>query len=109
MPRFVLFGVVADTLEEARVRVEHAIGSTLVGREGLHAGGVHYTLGFPIILLDLKNNIDLDDTEMEFNGLSEPEFPEFPFLLYLNDVQNHPEIYDNISARSDQFKLLRSR
>lgn len=104
----VLFGVNAATLYEARDWVEKTLNVALEEREGLHAGGVHFTLGLPKIL-DLKNNIDLDDEEMEFDGLAEPDFPKHPFLLYFFEAEAAPHILSALEAAPKQFEKLRTR
>jgi len=109
MATFVLFGVKAATLDVARDWVEKALDVSLVAREGLHAGGDHYTLGFPDIILDLKNNIDLDDEEMEFAGLSEPDFPKHPYLLYVDDAELVPHVPAALEAAPALFVKLRTR
>jgi hypothetical protein len=109
MATYVLFGVKAPTLDVARDWVENALHVSLVAREGLHAGGDHYTLGFPEIILDLKNNIDLDDEEMEFDGLSEPDFPKHPYLLYVDCAETVPHILAALEASPELFEKLRTR
>ena len=104
----ILFGVKAATLSEARDWVEKTLNIALDEREGLHAGGVHFTLGLPKVL-DLMNNIDLDDEEMEFDGLAEPDFPEHPFLLYLFETEAAPHILGALEAAPDRFEKLRTR
>ena len=108
MATFVLFGVKAATLEAARDQVEKALNVSLVAREGLHSGGRHYTLGFPDIVLGLKNNIDLDDEEMEFAGLAEPDFPAHPYLLYLDDAETVPRVVAALEASPELFEKLRT-
>lgn len=108
MPTFVLFGVKAATLNGARIWIEEALNVSLVAREGLQSGGDHYTHGNPDIILDLKNNLDLDDEEMECDGLSEPDFPKHPFLLYLNYAEQAPHIIAALEAAPERFEKLRT-
>ena len=109
MTTYLLFGVKASTLDVARDWVERALNVSLVAREGLHAGGDHYTLGFPDIILDLKNNVDPDDEEMEVDGLSEPEFSKHPYLLYLDHADTVPHILAALEASPELFEKLRTR
>ena len=107
MPKFVLFGVKSSSLDEARALTEDALGLILEKREGLQSGGIHYTLIQPLKYIDLKNNLDLDDDEMEVGGRSEPVFPTHPFLLYLNHTDQRPELLTKVQARPDWFEKLR--
>lgn len=112
MTGFVLFGVNAPSLENARELVEAAIGEKLEESEGLHMGGIHYDLGFPDPIIQLKNNVDLDDEEMEANGLSEPDYPDHPWLLYVNDVivkKQAADVLRKLEAVPDRFEKLRER
>ena len=108
MTTAILFGVRTGTLEEARTCVEKTLSVSLIEREGLHAGGIHFTLGQPRVL-GLKNNIDLDEAEIELNGLSEPDFPRHPFLLYLFDADAVPNILTALEATPNLFAKLRTR
>jgi hypothetical protein len=108
MTTYVLFGVKASTLNAARDEVEKVLQVTLDPREGLHNGGDYYSLGFPKMVLTLKNNIDLDDEEMEFGGLAEPDFPKDPYLLYLDDAETVPHILAALEGAPDLFRKLRT-
>ena len=108
MPQLALFGVDAATLDEARLKVENVLGAKLTEREGLYLGGVHFTLNSPSKVLDLRNNVDLLDTENEFNGLAEPAFPGYRYLLYLSRVDEFPEISRKIEAAPGSFIKLKS-
>jgi hypothetical protein len=109
MTTYVLFGVKASSLDIARDLVEKNLHVTLDAREGLHNGGNYYFLGFPEMVLTLKNNIDLDDEEMEFDGLSEPDFPKHPYLLYLDDAETVPHILAALEAAPERFEKLRTK
>lgn len=108
MVTYVLFGVKAESLAEARHQVEKTLQVALEEREGWHAGGVHYTFGFPSIFVDVKNNLDLDDAELEFGGLSEPDFSQYPYLLYLNDAQKNLGFLAALEGAFDRFEKLRT-
>jgi hypothetical protein len=108
MPIYVLFGVKAPSLNAARDEVEKVLHVKLDPREGLHNGGDYYSLGFPRMVLTLRNNIDLDDEEMEFDGLAEPDFPKYPYLLYLDDAQVVPHILADLESAPDLFEKLRT-
>lgn len=107
MKKFTLFGVRAASIDEAREFTEMALGLQLEAREGLQSGGVHYTLIQGEKYIDLKNNLDLDDDEMEFGGLSEPGFPNYRFLLYVNYTDKRPELFERIKRYPDHFESLR--
>jgi len=104
-----LFGVRAASLDDARILVEAALGARLQAREGLHNGGDYYALRRPDYMLKLRENIDLDDTEREFDGLSEPDFPEFTWLLYLEEIDASHEIIGLLKGRATTFTRLRQR
>ena len=108
MTTYVLFGVKAPTLDAARDEIEKILHVSLDTREGIHNGGNYYSLGFPTMRLKLRNNIDLDDDEMEFGGLSEPDFPDSPFLLYLNDAETFPHIQAALEGAPELFVKLRT-
>lgn len=108
MTTYVLFGVKTSSLNAARDAVEKVLQVTLDAREGLHNGGDYYSLGFPKMVLTIKSNIDLDDEEMEVDGLSEPDFPQHPYLLYLDDAETVPHILAAIEAAPDLFEKLRT-
>jgi hypothetical protein len=109
MTTYVLFGVKAKTLDEARDQVERRLGVALMESEGLYSGGIHFTLGFPSEILDLKNNLDLDDVELEFGGLSEPDFPRYPYLLYLNDTEKNSDTLRALESAPAVFEKLRTK
>lgn len=109
MPQAALFGVDAATLDEARLKVEKVLGATLTEREGLYSGGIHFTFNNPSRVVDLRNNVDLLDTENEFNGLAEPDFPSHRYLLYLSHVDEFPQILRNFEVEPGGFKKLRLR
>lgn len=106
MTTYVLFGVKTATLDAARDEIERILQVALAAREGLHNGENYYSLGFLRTVLKLKNNIDLDDVEMEFDGLSEPDFPKYPFLLYLDDAETVPHIQAALEAAPELFEKL---
>jgi hypothetical protein len=108
MKSYVLFGVKAATLDEARDVTEKSLQVTLDAREGLSNGGDYYSLGFPTMVLKLRNNIDLDDVEGEFDGLSEPDFPKHPYLLYLDDAETVPHLLAALESTPDRFEKLRT-
>lgn len=103
MKTFILYGVRCSTLDEARHKLEALVDIALDEREGLHAGGVHYTFHSSGKVLDLKNNIDLDDNEPV-----EVEFPEYPYLLYFNFADKHPALLRKLETASDTFVRLRT-
>ena len=108
MTTYVLYGVKAKSLDQARDLVEKTLQVTLEAREGLHNGGDYYSLPFPARDLKLRNNIDLDDDEMEFDGLSEPDFPKHLFLLYLNDADKNSHMLTALEGARDVFEKLRT-
>jgi hypothetical protein len=78
MPRSV-YGVAAQTLDDARQRVEEALGITLISREGLYHGGIYYTVEANGIRVTLQPNVDLLDDD-----LAEPDLKSFPYVLYVD-------------------------
>lgn len=52
----------------------------------------------------LHTNELIDDDE-----LLEQDFPEYAYLLYIDDIENNPEYVAAIEARSDVFVKLRTK
>lgn len=110
MARFVLFGMMTRDLDSARKLVETAIEETLDERDGLHMGGIYYSLGFPNTFLKLRANVDLDDEELEFQGLCEPDYPDHSTLLYVSYVDEQPEAaatLHKLEGNPEVFQKLR--
>lgn len=102
-----LFGVVAETLDEANAQLEQQLGIRTIGGEGLHNGGEYQHLRQAEYSLQLRENIDLDDTEMEHNGLHEPDFPEFKWLLYIWGASDSTKALASLAQRPEVFVRLR--
>lgn len=104
-----LYGVRAKTLNEANVLLEQTLRVRMTGGEGLHNGGEYFHLRHSVYSLQLRENIDLDDTELEFNGLHEPDFPQFKWLLYVWTSTNLQDILGALAVASENFVQLRNK
>jgi hypothetical protein len=98
----VLFGIKTEDMEEIKEILEDILSRKLQAREGLHMGE-YYSLPFPDDYLYLRHNANIEDGEIE-----EEEFPEYPIVLYIEDVNKYPEYFAAIQARSDVFVKLRT-
>ncbi len=88
MTIFDLYGLQNTTLEGARVAVEAALGAGLVAHESGYHAGAYYRLGRTgSEHFILQRNYD--DFEEEW---MEPEFKEYPYLLYVNETRRAPEL-----------------
>jgi hypothetical protein len=102
----ILFGIRTEDMEEIRELLEALLGTELLARSGLHRGE-YYT--FPDALdefLYLQYNEDFEDGEEE--QAREPDFPEYPLILYIQDEGQHPGYLAAIEARPDVFVKLRT-
>ncbi len=104
MPKtFTLYGVRADSLDEAAELLSSRLKIQLVPREGLHMGGDYFSFD------NDKSNIILKPNVIEDNEIDELDFPGEAFILYLN---NYPEdsLFNTILQEESQiFKKLRVR
>ncbi len=104
-----LYGVQADTLEDANTLIERALGIRTEAREGLHNGGDYFSLRTTDVFVKLRENVDLDDTELEFNGLHEVDFPDWKWLLYIESKDVPANVIAALSDQPNTFKKLRQR
>jgi hypothetical protein len=104
-----LYGVRAVDLDDANAKLERAIGVRMVAREGLHNGGDYYALRSTDSDIKLRENIDLDDTEMEFDGMHEPDFSGFRWLLYIEGRDIPTELLAALDNQPNVFVKLRVR
>jgi hypothetical protein len=108
MTRFVLYGVNAESLEHARDCVESALQIGMEAREGFYNGGNYFGAVVTGARLKLRENVDLDDVEREFDGLSEPDFPHARWLLYVDCVDGAYQLLAALDALSNRFLKLRA-
>ena len=104
-----LYAVRAETLNEANALIEQTLRVQLTGGEGLHNGGEYFHFRQPNYSLQLRENIDLDDTELEFNGMHEPEFPEFKWLLYVWANAIPQDVAAALAVAHETFVRLRNK
>lgn len=104
-----LYGVRAENLDDANAHVEQALNVRMEAREGLHNGGDYFSRKFIRYSLKLRENIDLDDSEMEFNGLHEPSFPNYKWLLYVEGNEIPADTLALLDGKPKVFVKLKSR
>lgn len=115
METFILFGIRCADLDsmddnkkmammwEMAQLLETIFDAELQLRESWH-WGYYYCLGTFEDYLYLRENIHpAEDYE-----LLEPDFAEYPFLLYLNGAYKYPHCLAAIEAKPDVFEKLRS-
>ena len=91
MAAYDLYGVKGLSISNAKSSVEVALKLCFEERESLYQGGIYFICGDETSeSYMLKGNIDLLDEEA-----AEPEFSDYPVLLYVN-----------ITARSEQIAML---
>ena len=109
MTMFMLFGVKSTTLNAARSLVEKTLGIVMEEREGWYQGGIYFTFGEgDEENLILKNNIDLEgqyDGEFDLPAVS--DFPQYKYLLYLDDTHEKSPILTALRNAPELFDLLR--
>ncbi|EJN01407.1 hypothetical protein [Phyllobacterium sp. YR531] len=82
--------------------VEDLLGIQLEGRETAH-GDPYYAFPLPNRSLYLKTNFLVDEGEV-----SEGKFPDYAYLLYLNNPQQNRQYLAAVEARPDIFVKLRT-
>jgi hypothetical protein len=82
--------------------LEDLLGVQLEGRETAH-GDPYYAFQFPTDEVSLVTNFLYDEGEV-----SEGEFPDYAYLLYLNNPRENPQYLTAIEARPDIFVKLRT-
>ena len=108
MSTYLIFGVIARTLDESRDYVEKTLQVKLEARESTYKGGDYYAFGLPDRILSLQNNVDLLDDNSEVNGIAYPEFAKYPYLLFLNRTETIPSMVSAIEMAPNRFIKLRS-
>ena len=123
METSVLYGVKADTFSSARDLINSILDIQMEQRESLHFGGDYYNyVDWKDSFLMLRRNIDI--VELDCDGasiaecsldelmqrgacLAEPEHPEYPFLLYLEEAEEHRDIWKKLDENKEYFDILR--
>jgi hypothetical protein len=92
---FDLYGVLANSIEDACSAVERAIGERLNAHESSYRGGDYYRLhsvGQEHFIL--QRNFD------EFEGeWHEENFQDMPFLLYVNETRRSDDLREALTAQ----------
>lgn len=86
--------------------IEQVIGSNLHERHSDHKG-IYYRLKSADSYLELRENIFPAE---EYEPI-EPGFAQYPFLLYISEIENYPTYPDYLAAiqkRQDIFVKLRT-
>ncbi len=102
MKRFDLYGACGGSLEEVRLRVQHGLDRDFVLHESGYRGGEYFRAAGPPEEVLLQTNAP--DEEGYY---PEPEFREWPILVYINDSQRWGEL-DRRIAEIHSLVLLRS-
>jgi hypothetical protein len=100
----VIIAVKAPSLDDACALVEDTLGIPLEPHNSLHYGGDYFRFEQRHFQLILRDNIDLLDDEP-----AEPKFPDFPFLLYVNGVDEKSPILAKLQSAPELFVELRRR
>jgi hypothetical protein len=81
--RSVVFDIAGSDLDKVRSEVESVLAVRLIAHESDYHGGDYFKGTLGGVSLVLKSNFLEDDGE-----LSEAEFPDAAFLLYVNGAQS---------------------
>ncbi|MGH6859817.1 MAG: hypothetical protein ACRECY_06145, partial [Phyllobacterium sp.] len=95
----ILFGIHSEYMQEIKNILEDILGIEMEAREGFHVGD-YYCFGVPESLLCLQYNEDFEGEVVE------DKFPDYPLILYVNDVDQCPHYLAAIEARPDVFVKL---
>lgn len=100
---FDLYGFTQNDINTIRILVEKAVGILFEAHNSSYLGGNYYRCG----VVDsehfiLQQNLDLVDNEP-----IEPEYSEFPVLLYVNRTKRPEELTRLITKLCDGVVLLR--
>src|SRR5262249_21805573 len=107
----ILFGIDADDIEEIMELIDALFGRKLEGREGL-AYGEYYCFGVFDKFMRLQFNKvadympEIDTPEEPF---FDPDFQEYPILLYINDADKYPHYLAAIECQPNMFVKLRTK
>jgi hypothetical protein len=94
MKTYMLFGFRGNDLEKTREAVEAALGIRMDLHESDYCCGEYYRFGDAgAEHFVLQKNFD--DVEGEW---TEPEFPSYDFLLYVNETEREPEIREAMTS-----------
>jgi len=106
MKSYDLYGFISDDLNELAKSLEHRLSVLFTLHESSYRGGTYYRSGIPgQEEFILQRNYDPLENE-----LAEPEFPEYPIILYIGPTERSKEIKDWINAEMKlEAVLLRHR
>jgi hypothetical protein len=104
-----LYGIVVEDLEVARKLIESILGVELNAHEGLYQGGDYYRKELDDGRLILQSNNDLlcqDDDPLE-ERWTEPEFSNYPILVYVEGHSDSDGIRSLLTMGNSQIRWLR--
>ncbi len=98
-----LYGIKADSLDDAKAVLERLLAFSFKERESTYHVGTYYTFGDEAgEHFMLKRNLDpFDDVPAEEN------FPNSKLLLYVNETTRSDELQDALAKGGDAIILLR--
>jgi hypothetical protein len=100
----VLFAVRADSLDDASVEVERALGITLEARESSFHGGDYFKFrGTDVQEIVLQENIEIPEMEP-----AEEDFPDQRYLLYLSGFPQDSPLLAALETAPETFQKLRA-
>lgn len=94
MSRYDLYGVHADDVRDARVKVESALGIRMVPHESSYRGGEYFRIGN----VDNENFILQSNYDSGEDEWAEPMHTNYPVLLYVSETDRDLEIADALNG-----------
>jgi hypothetical protein len=102
MKSYILYGLKGHDLTSAKEVVEHALSINLIEAESSYYGGIYYRLkNIGEQHFVLQKNLELDDE------LAEDDFPDYPILLYANEVQEPEDLEKLLFREEKDISLLK--